>query len=432
MNKHWWADLGDEKYWLEATDRYDLGVDLRAPIHDASGRTNWRYTLFREAKVGDVVLHYDSNAGAIVGWSKIAAPSVEAPIVWAARGSYARERNAVAEETDGYRITLMDFTMFKEALSLSRLRKAKSELRHMVERIAGEQKQPVYFPFELSETRELRPMQGYAFKVPLEFVEMFPELAPAIDQTKLASTQGIRNPPWDRDELILALDLYLSPDIGPIGPNNAAVIELSKLLGRIGVLSGRTTNPDYRNPTGVAMKLMNFRRLDPAYIAEGRTGLSRGGKDEPIVWGLYAGDQPLLHVTANAIRAAVDGQAAPAIADIGDDEAIEEALEGRILTRLHRVRERSRKLVEAKKAQALAAYGALRCEACGFDFEARYGERGRGFIEAHHTKPVHTLGDGKVTKLDDLALVCANCHRMIHARQPWLDLGMLRSLCIRT
>ena len=110
------------------------------------------------------------------------------------------------------------------------------------------------------------------------------------------------------------------------------------------------------------------------------------------------------------------------------DDDFTEAPEGRVLTRVHLVRERNRKLVNRKKAAALSQSGRLLCEVCDFDFEARYGGRGRGFIEAHHTKPVHTLMEGAKTTLADLALVCANCHRMIHAARPWLELDELRAL----
>jgi hypothetical protein len=75
--------------------------------------------------------------------------------------------------------------------------------------------------------------------------------------------------------------------------------------------------------------------------------------------------------------------------------------------------------------------GRLRCEACYFDFEERYGSRGKGFIEAHHTKPVETLVEGSKTKLDDLALLCANCHRMVHSTRPWLSIPELRELIQR-
>src|SRR5262249_57292836 len=118
--------------------------------------------------------------------------------------------------------------------------------------------------------------------------------------------------------------------------------------------------------------------------------LTRGNKDEEAVWLEFSQDRERLVRVADAIRQAIllpaDMQDATE-----DEEGTVEAEEGRLLTRLHRTRERSRKLVEQRKQKALAAFGRLRCEACQFDFEERYGDRGRGFIEAHHTKPVVTL-----------------------------------------
>jgi 5-methylcytosine-specific restriction enzyme A len=75
------------------------------------------------------------------------------------------------------------------------------------------------------------------------------------------------------------------------------------------------------------------------------------------------------------------------------------------------------------------AAGTLRCEACGFEFGQAYGERGRGFIEVHHALPVHQLSPGVKTRLSDLHLLCANCHRMVHAKRPWLTLEQLKE-CI--
>ncbi|MCB8820921.1 HNH endonuclease [Microvirga rosea] len=110
-------------------------------------------------------------------------------------------------------------------------------------------------------------------------------------------------------------------------------------------------------------------------------------------------------------------------------EALLEAIEGRRLTCLHEYRERSGSLPARVKARALERHGKLVCECCGFDFEARYGLRGHGFIECHHKKPIATLmDDGEPTKESDLALVCANCHRMIHASKPWLTVEELRRL----
>ncbi|MBT3031446.1 MAG: HNH endonuclease [Candidatus Thiodiazotropha sp. (ex Lucina pensylvanica)] len=63
----------------------------------------------------------------------------------------------------------------------------------------------------------------------------------------------------------------------------------------------------------------------------------------------------------------------------------------------------------------------------GFDFSEKYGKLGEGFAECHHTKPPSTLKPGEKTKLSDLAVVCSNCHRMLHRAKPWLSIGELRA-----
>jgi predicted HNH restriction endonuclease len=216
----------------------------------------------------------------------------------------------------------------------------------------------------------------------------------------------------------------------PPSKESAAVAELSAVLSRMARLLGVSTAETFRNANGVYMKMMNFRRLDPEFTGTGRKGLTRGNKDEAVVWDEFAGDRKHLSAVAAAIRAAVASDEAPALQTV-DDEGIEEAAEGRILTRLHRSRERNQQLVETKKARALRAAGRLACEGCDFDFAEAYGKRGLGFMEAHHTRPVHEISPGHVTRLADLALVCANCHRMIHARRPWLTIVELRALVRR-
>ena len=99
-----------------------------------------------------------------------------------------------------------------------------------------------------------------------------------------------------------------------------------------------------------------------------------------------------------------------------------EAPEGSLHLKTHRVRERSRRLVERRKKQALADAGVLRCEVCDLVFEERYGSTGEGYIECHHTVPVALLGPNQTTKLSELALVCANCHRMLHRRSSGTSL----------
>ena len=103
--------------------------------------------------------------------------------------------------------------------------------------------------------------------------------------------------------------------------------------------------------------------------------------------------------------------------------------EGKLKERLHKQRERSSSLIKAVKQEALEEHGKLECQCCGFDFEDMYGDVGREFIEAHHTKPISELHqDGERTKKEDIAPVCANCHRMLHKRRPWLVMNELKKL----
>ena len=236
----------------------------------------------------------------------------------------------------------------------------------------------------------------------------------------MPDTSSARNPKWSRDELILTLDLYVQFKGNPPGKTSKNIVELSDLLNKMGTqIADRKA--DYRNPNGVYMKVMNFRRFDPTYISQGKKGLQRGGKLEEDVWHNFTNDPKKLSETAKAIHLIVEKGAVPK-ASQEEDEEFAEAEEGRILTRVHRSRERSRKLVEQKKASVLKASGKLKCEACSFDFEEAYGERGKGFIEVHHIKPVHTLAAGDKTRLEDLALLCSNCHRIVQAQQPWLTI----------
>jgi 5-methylcytosine-specific restriction protein A len=171
------------------------------------------------------------------------------------------------------------------------------------------------------------------------------------------------------------------------------------------------------------MKLCNFLRLDPAYHG---TGLRGGGKLEEQVWNQFAAKRDDLRRTAQAIRAVVqdDSERLQPFADQEEQEFIE----GAVLYRTHVHRERNLELVRKAKERGRTRNGRVNCEACGFDYEAVYGEVGEGYIECHHTVPVSELSPGGKTRLEDIALLCASCHRMVHRRRPWLRMEQLRSL----
>jgi hypothetical protein len=53
---------------------------------------------------------------------------------------------------------------------------------------------------------------------------------------------------------------------------------------------------------------------------------------------------------------------------------------------------------------------------------------GLDFIEGHHTIPISETAGEYHAKVEDIALVCSNCHRMLHRRRPWLKMQELKQL----
>lgn len=84
--------------------------------------------------------------------------------------------------------------------------------------------------------------------------------------------------------------------------------------------------------------------------------------------------------------------------------------EGKEMFKKHRIRERDSRLTRRKKEIAIQQ-GKLACEVCTFSFKKVFDQY---YIECHHILPIH-LGE-RITNLEDLALVCSNCHRMLHRK----------------
>jgi hypothetical protein len=105
--------------------------------------------------------------------------------------------------------------------------------------------------------------------------------------------------------------------------------------------------------------------------------------------------------------------------------------EGKEVERTHKQRERNALVVTVAKRNFREKHGRLFCQICGFDFKKSYGEIGVGFIEAHHTIPVSNKRGILRTKPSDIAVVCPNCHRMLHRKRPWLKMSDLKNLIVK-
>ncbi|NMA06510.1 MAG: HNH endonuclease [Ruminococcaceae bacterium] len=227
---------------------------------------------------------------------------------------------------------------------------------------------------------------------------------------------GDKNIKWSREELILALAFYFKKNPLHISVNNPELLRLCQLINKVNALCyniGLYKYPVTRTPNSVYMKLCNFLRLDPSYNG---VGLSKGSKLEEEVWNNFSGNSDLLSKVETSIAkiAQDDNRYISNKRQLTKDEYENEIREGSLLFYVHKSYERAPKIINAKKSAALAKAGKLKCEICGFCFEDVYGEMGKGYIECHHIIPLSQYGQERLTKLDDLILVCANCHRMLH------------------
>lgn len=111
-----------------------------------------------------------------------------------------------------------------------------------------------------------------------------------------------------------------------------------------------------------------------------------------------------------------------------NEELTGEFPEGKIVERTHKARERNSQIISLAKEKFKKLNGRLYCQVCGFDFEKIYGQLGKDFIEGHHTIPVSEMSSNHKTKVEDIAMLCANCHRMVHKKRPWLTMKDLDKL----
>lgn len=117
--------------------------------------------------------------------------------------------------------------------------------------------------------------------------------------------------------------------------------------------------------------------------------------------------------------------------------------EGAVVVREAASRKRSDKLRAVAIAQFKSNHqGKVFCTVCTFSFHETYGTQGKDFIEAHHTEPIHEKdmqGEAVILRevLPKIALVCSNCHRMIHRKKgKMLSVKQLKDLvkkhrCVR-
>jgi 5-methylcytosine-specific restriction protein A len=235
----------------------------------------------------------------------------------------------------------------------------------------------------------------------------------------MAITQGHGNPKWARDEVLLALDLYFQCGGRVPASNDPRVVALSETLRGLPYHPASARKPSFRNADGVVFKLENLRQ-----VATGK-GLANVAAIDRQIWVEYGQRPDELAQVVRAIRNSVLAISA------GNPIDEWEFAEGRLLTELHRRWERSpavRKQLIAKRRRL----GRLQCDLCGGHAPTEAEDFEAACFEVHHLVGLAQLGSGRKTRLADVALLHAGCHRLSHAAiastRKWLSLSEVREV----
>lgn len=170
----WWANQPHELYWMEITNRADLGADLFAPQTQQGGKPYWGYELLTHVMPGDIVLHWHKTlAGepSIVGWSRATGTYEETTIEWRARGTVGRAKGSMVARP-AWRMPLEGYVALQPALLEQEARRLQKKLMHAKEALQERVGSTSYFPFAFSDKRELRAQQTYLVKMPEVVLEV--------------------------------------------------------------------------------------------------------------------------------------------------------------------------------------------------------------------------------------------------------------------
>lgn len=193
----WWQADPTERYWLEITDRPDIGVDLHAPQRDAQGNHTAGYSLLWWVERGDLVFHYDRNRR--WAWSRAVGSVREEPLVWLSHRAATRRRIGETQPQPGWWLDLDGPYTLTAPVTLAELRAHGGEVRAALDALRARIDGALYFPFFFYGNRELRPMQPYLNKLPASVVAVFPAFSAAAELAAASTPQVGEAEPREAD-----------------------------------------------------------------------------------------------------------------------------------------------------------------------------------------------------------------------------------------
>lgn len=168
----WWTDDPDQKYWMEITDRRDLGGELKAPHLADDNRPKWGYELVRYVKPGDVVLHWYTRRGRrLIGFSVVAGTPQLKEMKWQSRGTSGRASPSLLVDEPAWTAPLKELTYLAAPVTRQDLQSLQATVLDVQARLKDAYGgASLYLPFYRYASRELRATQSYLAKFPAQLI----------------------------------------------------------------------------------------------------------------------------------------------------------------------------------------------------------------------------------------------------------------------
>jgi hypothetical protein len=183
-NTHsWWESSLEEKFWVESTDRTDIGRNLLAPISTNAGQK-----LVAFVEDGDVVFHYYQPTKSIVAFSVAKGfPKID-EIRWPDR-----KKSVISR---AYKIDLINYTELDEPITLKHIQDKQSSIRAIKTGLDKKYEgKSIYFPFQIPKEKVIQPAQGaYLSKMPKALVELFPSAVKQLGQDIAPEISHVKSP----------------------------------------------------------------------------------------------------------------------------------------------------------------------------------------------------------------------------------------------
>ena len=170
------------------------------------------------------------------------------------------------------------------------------------------------------------------------------------DQHKLPSG-NVERRGWQRQELLLAFNLYCKTPFGRMHRNNAEIIALATLIGR--------------TPSAVALKLVNFASLDPVHQQRNVSGLKNASRSDRAIFDEFQSDWEKLAYESELSRQDYT-PAQPSTTEVTDAEPSQFPIVESVTERTQLVRVRT---VQSFFRSAVLASYEYRCAICGIGIQ---------------------------------------------------------------